>query len=120
MRSVSEVTIDHDSPEPPFEQVRRKVAALSSSGTWPPGHRLPPVRVLAAELGIAVNTAAKAYKALESDGVVETHGRRGTVVAMPHVGDPQAASAAVTFVATARRQGLSRDEAHRLVDDAWS
>ena len=45
------------------------------------GTRLPAVRQLAADLGLAVNTVARAYRELEAAGLVETRGRHGTVVA---------------------------------------
>ncbi|MET7303096.1 aminotransferase class I/II-fold pyridoxal phosphate-dependent enzyme [Embleya sp. NPDC005575] len=43
-----------------------------------PGDALPPVRVLAAELGVNANTVAAAYRTLRERGIVETHGRAGT------------------------------------------
>jgi DNA-binding transcriptional regulator YhcF (GntR family) len=74
------LTIDPSSPTPPFEQVRRGVIALVESGELIVGSRLPTVRALAAELGLAVNTVARAYRELESDGVIETRGRNGSIV----------------------------------------
>jgi DNA-binding transcriptional MocR family regulator len=47
----------------------------------PPGTRLPPVRRLAGDLGLAPNTIARAYRELERDGYIETGGRHGTYVA---------------------------------------
>ncbi|WP_406299743.1 aminotransferase class I/II-fold pyridoxal phosphate-dependent enzyme [Embleya sp. NBC_00888] len=43
-----------------------------------PGDALPPVRTLAAELGVNANTVAAAYRTLRERGIVETHGRAGT------------------------------------------
>ena len=117
---MSLVTIDADAAEPPYEQVRRQVAEGASNGTLKPGHKLPPVRQLAADLGLAVNTVAKAYKALEADGVIETHGRGGTLIATRRIGDAEATQAAETYVRIARRQGLSLDETKRLIDQNWS
>ncbi len=116
---MSLVTIDSNAAEPPFEQVRRQIAEGASSGTLKPGHKLPPVRTLAADLGLAANTVAKAYRALESDGVIETHGRGGTLIATRRIGDAQADDAATTYASIARRQGLSVDEATRLVEQHW-
>jgi len=112
--------VDPASTEPPFEQLRRQVAAGAADGRLAPGHRLPTVRALAEELGLAANTVAKAYKALEADGVVETHGRRGTFVTAPGLDDADAASAAREYAAGQRRRGLSREEALRLVEQAWT
>jgi DNA-binding transcriptional regulator YhcF (GntR family) len=112
--------VDPQSGEPPFEQVRRQIAEGAASGSLPPGHRLPTVRAMATSLGLAVNTVAKAYRALEADGVVETRGRAGTVVATRHAADHDTDAAAQAFVLHARRQGLSKDEAVRLLDQHWT
>jgi DNA-binding transcriptional regulator YhcF (GntR family) len=75
------VTIDHGAPTPPYEQLRMHVIDGVRSGRLPAGERMPTVRALASQLGLAVNTVAKAYRALEVDGVIETRGRAGTFVA---------------------------------------
>ncbi|WP_309081864.1 GntR family transcriptional regulator [Zhihengliuella sp.] len=80
-------------PEHPFEEIRRRIAAAVDDGRLPVGTRLPPVRTLAADLGVAVNTVARAYKELEAAGVVATRGRAGTVV-QAGVGDQRARLAA--------------------------
>lgn len=113
------VMIDSTGAEPPYEQVRRQIAEGAATGALKPGHRLPPVRQLAAELGLAVNTVAKAYKALEADDVIETHGRGGTLIATRRIGDAEAERAAETYARIARRQGLSIDESIRLVEKYW-
>jgi DNA-binding transcriptional regulator YhcF (GntR family) len=56
-------TIDHEASAPPFEQVRRQVADAVTDGSLAPGSRMPTVRALAAQLDLAVNTVAKAYRA---------------------------------------------------------
>ncbi|NEE30269.1 GntR family transcriptional regulator, partial [Streptomyces sp. SID7982] len=66
------IEIDPRDPTAPYEQVRARLSELARSGALPVGHRLPTVRGLAERLGIAANTAAKAYRALEADGVIET------------------------------------------------
>ncbi|WP_086700479.1 SpoIIE family protein phosphatase [Streptomyces tricolor] len=81
-----------DDSAPPYEQVRAQISEQARSGALPVGYRLPTVRGLAESLGLAVNTVAKAYRALETDGVIETRGRNGTFVAA-------AGSAAVRVVA---------------------
>lgn len=75
-----DIRIDADSPVPPYEQVRTGIAELAAAGGLPAGTRLPSVRQLAAELHLAVNTVARAYRELEQAGLVETRGRQGTVV----------------------------------------
>lgn len=109
---------DPSLPEPPFEQLRAQIASRVASGELEAGTKLPTVRALAAELGLAVNTVARVYRELEADGVVVTEGRRGTFVASART-PADAASAATSYVVTARRHGLTLAEAQRLVERAW-
>src|SRR5690554_3042608 len=113
------VTISTDSATPPYEQIRIQVREAVQSGSLAPGAKLPPVRRLAQELGLAVNTVARAYRELEADGIVETRGRNGTIVS-PH-GDPSeqaAQQAALTYVQTVRRLGLGDTQARAIIDAA--
>ncbi|MYT26554.1 GntR family transcriptional regulator, partial [Streptomyces sp. SID7760] len=85
----------------PYEQLRAQIARAARSGELPAGYKLPTVRGLAEELGLAANTVAKAYRALEGDGVIETRGRNGTFVAA--AGDGAAREAASAAQAYAER-----------------
>jgi DNA-binding transcriptional regulator YhcF (GntR family) len=113
--------LDAASDVPPYEQLRVQVASRAASGELPAGTKLPTVRALAAELHLAVNTVAKAYRALESDGVIATEGRRGTFIASSTgaADTTEARHAAAAYAALARRLGLTREEALNLVDRAW-
>lgn len=114
-----QIAVDPDAPEAPYEQLRAQIAGKARSGELPAGYKLPTVRGLAEDLGLAANTVAKAYRALESDGVIETRGRHGTYVAA--AGDAaakEAAEAAQTYVSRAQRLGLDRDAARAAVEDA--
>lgn len=120
MPRVSIHPLDPDSADPPFEQLRRQVATRAVSGDLPAGTRLPTVRALAEQLGVAAGTVARAYKELEADGVVVTEGRRGTFVRSTGAAASQdARAAATTYAAEARRLGLGLDEATRLLEEAW-
>ena len=113
--------VDPTSDQPPFDQLRTQVARRAASGDLAPGTRLPTVRALAAELGLAANTVARAYRELEADGVVVTEGRRGTFVAATEAASSaDARAAAADYVAAVRRLGLGPAEATRLVEQAWS
>ncbi|MCX4740096.1 MULTISPECIES: GntR family transcriptional regulator [Streptomyces] len=103
----------------PYEQVRAQIAEQARSGALPVGYRLPTVRGLAESLGLAANTVAKAYRALETDGVIETRGRNGTfVAAVGPAAQREAAEAARTYAERAVRLGLSEEEAAAAVRDA--
>jgi len=109
---------DPSLPEPPFEQLRAQLASRAASGELAAGTKLPTVRALAADVGLAVNTVARVYRELEADGVVVTEGRRGTFVASATT-PPDAARAAEEYAGTARRHGLTLAEAQRLVERSW-
>lgn len=74
------ISLDPSSAGPPFEQVRMQIIDAVQSGALAAGAKLPTVRRLADELGLAPNTVARSYRELERDGVVETRGRNGTFV----------------------------------------
>jgi DNA-binding transcriptional regulator YhcF (GntR family) len=107
-----------DAPDPPYQQIRAQIAAQVAAGELPPGARLPSVRALAEELGLATNTVARAYRELEHSGVVSTRGRNGTVV----TGDGRdraAKEAAATYADVMRALGVRQDEALELVRRAF-
>ncbi|WP_431964897.1 GntR family transcriptional regulator [Nocardia sp. bgisy134] len=113
------VTISHDSPVPPYEQLRLAVIAQVRSGELTAGTKIPTVRALAAQLGLAPNTVARAYRELEADGVLETRGRQGSFIASS--GDPTrdaAGRAATAYVSAIRRLGLDDETALRYVKSA--
>ncbi len=108
--------IDPGSPVPPFEQVRAQFAAQIADGTLVVGTRLPTVRALAEQLDLAVNTVARAYRELETAGLVETRGRAGTVVSA--AGDHTAQrllAAAQTYAKVARDCGADNEHALEVV-----
>ena len=74
------LTVDTSLAEPPYDQVKRQISALVAVGDLRPGDKLPTVRRLAADLGLAPNTVARAYRELEAAGVLDTRGRAGTFV----------------------------------------
>ena len=113
--------LDPTAADQPYEQLRTQIAARVASGELAAGTRLPTVRALAGELRLAVNTVARVYRELETDGVVVTEGRRGTFVAGSAVaGTAEVRDAADRYAATLRRAGVSLAEAHKLLDESWS
>ncbi|MFB6821406.1 GntR family transcriptional regulator [Streptomyces virginiae] len=103
----------------PYEQLRAQIADRARSGKLPAGFKLPTVRGLAEELGLAANTVAKAYRALEADAVIETRGRNGTFIAAAGEGAArEAASAAQAFAERVHRLGLTEVEAVSAATEA--
>ena len=116
---------DPRSPVPPYEQVRGQLARQILAGTLAPGTRLPTVRRLAGDLGLAVNTVARAYRELEQAGLVATRRRNGTVVTgadedeaageADRAADRAALAAAADYAARVRRLGVPNERAVELV-----
>lgn len=116
--------IDPSSDEPPFAQIHQQILTQVADGILNPGDRLPTVRRLAGDLGIAPNTVARAYRELEADGVLEGRGRAGTFVRTTVAAGraaPAAASAraaAEKYAEATRSLGLPPGEALALVRQA--
>lgn len=109
------LTVRPDDPTPPYEQVRRQLADLVAAGLLAPGDRLPPLRQLAGDLGVAVGTVARAYRELEQDGLLTSRRGGGTRVATggrSHAGARRQLlrSMAADFVAHARALGFTDEE----------
>lgn len=111
--------VDVASSIPVFEQVRLQVVAHVAAGRLTPGDHLPTIRALATDLGVATGTVARAYRELETAGIVTTRRRAGTTVASGVASaDAAGQHAARVYVDTARAAGLSDEAALALVRGA--
>ncbi|MBC8871544.1 MAG: GntR family transcriptional regulator [Planctomycetes bacterium] len=73
---------------PIYLQIVNQVKYLVASGRLAPDEQLPPVRKLAEQLLVNPNTVARAYRELETAGVIVT--RRGSGVFVSDSGSPLA------------------------------
>jgi len=94
------------------------------TGALPVGTRLPPIRQLAGDLGLAAGTVARVYRELETAGVLSTARRAGTVVAaVPEA--PSASQAhplaelAADYATRAAALGADAETAAAAVHAAW-
>lgn len=101
------IAVDLESNTPQYEQIRSQLVALITTGALSEGDRLPTVRALAADLGIAAGTVARAYRELETAGQVTTKRRVGTVVTAPTRPPGRTQNIARKLVATAHDEGIS-------------
>jgi DNA-binding transcriptional regulator YhcF (GntR family) len=108
------ITVDPHAAEPPYEQIRAGIIARIDEGALRPGDRLPTVRQLAQDVGVAANTVARAYRELEETGHIDTRGRSGSFVAGRGV-DAEARAAARAYVDRVRELGLDPADALELV-----
>lgn len=74
------LSVDPNVPVPPYEQIRSQIASMIATGMLQEGTRLPPIRQLADDLGLAGGTVARAYHELEDEGLIVTRGRHGSFV----------------------------------------
>lgn len=113
------IAVDPSASAAPFEQIRDQITSRIAAGRLHVGTRLPPVRSLAEQLGVAAGTVARAYKELEAAGVVETRGRAGTVVAGGVEGvERELQLAAAAFADRARALGATPEQALRVAREA--
>ncbi len=114
------ITIDEQDARPIYRQVADEIKALIARGELTEGAALPPVRQLAADLGVNLNTIATAYRELQAEGLLSVrHGAGATVAARRAQGGNveelrKPLRAALTGLVLA---GLPRGEIMGLVQD---
>lgn len=113
------ITVDQSSATPAFDQIREQLTGLIRVGALPPGHRLPSIRQLAGDLGIAPGTVARAFTELESAGLIASS-RSGTFVRGDQAGAAPIATAAGRLATQARAAGVSLDDAIAALRASWS
>lgn len=105
----------------PAEQVRDQIHGLIATGRLAAGERLPSVRQLAHDLGVAPGTIAKAYQALETDGVLETRIGSGTRVSRTAGTTTQTVLEHTRALAAAGvAEGLDIEDVVRVLRTVWS
>ena len=115
------IHVDSAAPLPVFEQVRSQIERLIASGQLRAGTKLPTIRQLAHDLGVARGTVNKVYDALARDGLIETAGRHGTIVldgARSLVTAHDLEAAADTLAVVARQLGFDNEAAHTALSSA--
>lgn len=108
--------VDPTDPTPVYEQIRAQIVYMVAAGTLTAGTRLPTIRQLAADVGLAKGTVARAYETLLRDGVVKAAGRNGTIIAASQTPDApqreaQLRDAARRFAVRTRQLDIDPTEA---------
>lgn len=118
--------IDAKAALPVYEQIREQVTRMAVLGTLSAGTRLPTIRQLATDLGVAKGTVAKAYAILESAAVVESRGHKGTfVLEVDQAADSAEAvdglrQSAEAYVVAVRQAGRDLDDAIEHLRTSWA
>ena len=113
------VTIDRSLKVSVYEQVASQIRQMVASGVLVPGTMLPPVRQLAIELGVNLNTVARAYRLLKEEGFLLIRDRTGVSVSAPAktISPTERASRLGelrTALSRLRQAGMEPDELRRL------
>ena len=115
------ILVDWGSEEPVYAQIARQIRARIASGELPAGTVLPSVRSIASDLGVNLNTVARAYRILQDERFVVIRDRAGARVASP----ARDADGAVieglneelgVVLARMRQAGLSTSELRRRIE----
>jgi len=125
---VATLTVQLDSPIPISEQIVSGLRRAIAIGELQPNDELPPVRQLAADLGVNLNTVARAYRTLEGSGLVSTVRGRGTRITSSTEKKMTSKSASTTrvkermtiAVVDAKLAGMSQDALNKVFHDVIS
>jgi len=77
------VVVDAENGISPWRQVHDQIIHAITTGSLPRDARLPPIRQLSRDLGLASGTIARVYRELEAAGWVATARAKGTTVTGP-------------------------------------
>lgn len=118
------LTVNFSSRTPVYQQLYDDVIRLVSLGVLKSDTKLPPVRILATELGINPNTVQKTYKMLEKDGYIYSTVGRGSFVSnkldQNQAEKIQAKNDLKESIDKAYKKGITKDEMIELVDEITS
>ncbi|GGM13537.1 GntR family transcriptional regulator [Deinococcus aerophilus] len=103
---------------PPYLQLRQVLTAAVADGALRPGDALPPVRAVAAALGLAPNTVAKTYALLREDGLTENRAGAGTRVRADLVTGPEAQLQDLrALLRQLRTSGVPAEQLHAVLNE---
>ncbi len=115
------ISVDPKSSTPLYVQIKEQMRLAVASGAIKPGEQVPTVRDLATQLRINLNTVARAYRELQSEGLLTSRQGSGTFVSPDAKAISQAESRRMVkqmldrIAATARSLQIERDELLALV-----
>lgn len=105
---------------PPSDQIRDQLRGLITSGILGAHERLPSVRQLASDLGVAPGTVAKVYKLLEAEGMVATRIGGGTRVSVgAHTTPLTVVDAAKHLARLSIASGMTYEDASNVLSAVW-
>lgn len=109
------IEISPYSPVPIYQQLISQLRTMIQEGKLKESESLPAIRGLAIQLGVAINTVARAYQELEREGLIISNGRKGSFVR--NKVDNQEESSSKIFksaIVDLLQQGLNRKDIERI------
>ncbi|OYU45181.1 MAG: GntR family transcriptional regulator [Burkholderiales bacterium PBB4] len=83
LSNLQRLRLDDSVSEPYYQQIKRQIETMITSGVLANGASLPSERDLAEALKVSRTTIKRCYDALRESDVLSTHGRSGTMVKAP-------------------------------------
>ena len=118
------ITLDLQSRQPIYEQLRDKIINLIMLEVLTPDQQLPSVRTLARDLGVNPNTVQKAYQELEREGIIYSVGGKGSFVSSnleaKDMQMEQAVNKLYQAVREVKNSGISREKAIQITESVYS
>lgn len=119
---MTDLSVDTASSTPAWEQLRDQLARYIAGGQLAPGTRLPAIRPLAADLGLAPGTVARTYTELERVGLIRTRRPQGSFVTEQRPAESAPAllaRLAEAFASQSQQLGAGPEEAIRALRSAF-
>jgi GntR family transcriptional regulator len=113
------ITIDETDRRPFYRQIVDEIKGLIARGELQEGSSLPPVRQVALDLGVNLNTIAFAYRTLQKEGLIKVRHGSGAIVTSRVLGEKpneQLRTQLRTALTHLVLAGLKRSEIKALVD----
>ena len=114
------ITIDETDRRPIYRQVADEIKGLIARGELREGMALPPVRQVAGDLGVNLNTIAAAYRELQKEGLLKVRHGAGAIVCARRVAqqsDPELRKSLRASLAHLVLAGLPRSEILEIVNE---
>lgn len=115
------ITIDETDRRPIYQQIVDEIKAIIAAGELGEGSSLPPVRQVATDLGVNLNTVAFAYRRLQKEGLIRVRHGSGAVViarAIPQGNEARLQAKLMPVLTDMVLSGLTKAEVMALVHES--
>jgi len=113
--------IDYNSHVPVYKQIKEKIKEMIVKGHLKEGQFVPSIRVLAKDIGVNVNTVARAYRELATEGVIKPIKGEGYVVASLNTDEffKEKLQTLREILSNLKEQGISKKEVETILKEVF-